>query len=81
MRSYIKIKQPNGWLKRHLIHSCQFVNNNGYAYVDIKLNDEMLPHLIKVTGSYSAPKLSNYKFLKKDQHFKLHAFLYSFLYR
>jgi len=50
MGSYIKIKKKNGWLKRNLIHSCQFYKNNGYAYVDIRLDDDMLPFLIGITG-------------------------------
>lgn len=81
MSAHIKIKQENGWLKRHLIHSCQFIKNNGYAYVDIKLNNDMLPYLIGVKGYFSAPKLENIKHFKKDQHFKLHAYLFSYLYR
>jgi len=81
MSAHIKIKQANGWLKRHLIHSCQFVKNNGYAYVDIKLNNDMLPYLIGVKGYFSAPKLENIKHFKKDQHFKLHAYFFSYLYR
>jgi plasmid replication initiation protein len=81
MSAHIKIKQKNGWLKRHLIHSCQFVKNNGYAYVDIKLNNDMQPYLIGVKGYFSAPKLENIKHFKKDQHFKLHAYLFSYLYR
>tara|TARA_R110001592_G_scaffold213767_1_gene466591 strand:- start:46 stop:468 length:423 start_codon:yes stop_codon:yes gene_type:complete len=81
MSAHIKIKQENGWLKRHLIHSCQFTKNNGHAYVDIKLNNDMLPYLIGVKGYFSAPKLENIKHFKKDQHFKLHAYLFSYLYR
>ena len=81
MSAHIKIKQENGWLKKHLIHSCQFIKNNGHAYVDIKLNNDMLPYLIGVKGYFSAPKLENIKHFKKDQHFKLHAYLFSYLYR
>ena len=81
MSAHIKIKQENGWLKRHLIHSCQFIKNNGHAYVDIKLNNDMLPYLIGVKGYFSAPKLENIRHFKKDQHFKLHAYLFSYLYR
>lgn len=81
MSAHIKIKQANGWLKRHLIDSCQFIKNNGHAYVDIKLNNDMLPYLIGVKGYFSAPKLENIKHFKKDQHFKLHAYLFSYLYR
>jgi len=41
----------------------------------------MLPHLINVNSYFSSPKLDNIKLFKKDQHFKLHAYFYSFLYR
>lgn len=41
----------------------------------------MLPYLIGVKGYFSAPKLENIKNFKKDQHFKLHAYLFSYLYR
>lgn len=41
----------------------------------------MLPHLINVNGYFSSPKLENIRLFKKDQHFKLHAYFYSFLYR
>jgi len=50
MGSYIKIKKKNVWLKRNLIHSCQLNKNNGHAYVDIRLDDDMLPFLIGITG-------------------------------
>jgi len=81
MWSYIKIKQKNGWLKRNLVHSCLFNKNSGHPYVDIKLDDDMLPHLISVNSYFSSPKLENIRLFKKDQHFKLHAYFYSFLYR
>ncbi len=41
----------------------------------------MLPHLISVNSYFSSPKLENIRLFKKDQHFKLHAYFYSFLYR
>lgn len=41
----------------------------------------MLPLLIGVNGYFSAPKLENIKLFKKDQHFKLHAYFYAYLYR
>lgn len=81
MRSHIKIKKSKGWLKRHLVHSCQFTRCTSWSYVDIKLSDDMLPYLIGVKGRFSAPKTENVKHLKKDHHFKLHAFLFSYLYR
>jgi len=81
MGSYIKIKQKNGWIKKNLVHSCQYNKNSGHPYVDIKLDNDMLPHLIGVNGYFSSPKLDNIRFFKKDQHFKLHAYFYSFLYR
>jgi len=49
MGSYIKIKKKNGWIKRNLIHSCQLNKNDGHAYVDIRLDDDMLPFLIGIT--------------------------------
>jgi len=81
MWAYIKIKQKNGWLKRNLLHSCQFNKNEGHPYVDIKLGNDMMPYLLNVNGYFSAPKLENIRLFKKDQHFKLHAYFYSFLYR
>jgi len=81
MRAFVKIKQKDGWIKRNLVHSCQFKRNGGYPYVDIRLDDEMLPYLIGMTGCFSTPRLDNLRFFKKDHHFKLHAFFYSYLYR
>ena len=81
MGSYIKIKKRNGWVKRNLIHSCQLDRNDGNAYVDIRLDDEMLPFLVGITGWFSAPKIENIRFFKKENHFKLYAFFHTHLYR
>ncbi|MBF0264131.1 MAG: replication initiation protein [Gammaproteobacteria bacterium] len=81
MGSYIKIKKKNGWLKRNLVHSCQFYKNDGHSYVDIRLDDEILPFLIGITGKFSSPKIENIRYFKKENHFKLYAFFYSYLYR
>ena len=49
MWSYIKIKQQDCWIKKNIVQSCKFAKNSGNAYVDIKLDDDMLPYLIDVT--------------------------------
>lgn len=50
MGSYVKIKKNTGWLKRNLIHSCQFSRNDGHPYVNIRLVDDMLPFLVGISG-------------------------------
>jgi len=79
MWTYIKAK--NGWIKKNLIHSCQLTREPNFFYIDIRLDNEMLPFLINVTGYFSAPKLENLRYFKKDQHFKLYSYFYSFLFR
>lgn len=81
MGSYVKIKKNTGWLKRNLIHSCQFSRNDGHPYVNIRLVDDMLPFLVGISGWFSAPKIKNIRHFKKDNHFKLYAYFYSHLCR
>lgn len=81
MWSYIKIKNKNGWLKRNLIHSCVLNRVNGAVYVDIRLDDDMVPFLIGLSWWFSSPKIENIRHFKKENHFKLYAFFYAYLYR
>lgn len=68
-------------MKRNLVHSCELVRSSEGSYIDVRLDDDMLPFLIGVTECFSAPKLENIRHFKKDQHFKLYAYFYSYAYR
>ena len=81
MWSYIKIRNKNGWIKRNSIHSCVLNRMNGAIYVDIRLDDDMVPFLIGLSWWFSAPKIENIRHFKKENHFKLYAFFYAHLYR
>ena len=81
MSSFIKIKNKKGWIKKNLVQSCQLVKDIHWTTISIRLDNDMMPYLIWVSGHFSAPKLENLKYFKKDQHFKLYAFFYSHLFK